>query len=130
MFPFELYDHGVIRSVSVDIFMEKQDLSAYITVVWDKTLRRSKINVSFHIKVCFLSSEAIQQSENVRSLSHKAGRGEMPGAISVFLAGERTKTQAVANSIRLDYGILVSLHVSLKLMAPFKKALHSIWMPS
>lgn len=33
MFPFELYDHGVIRSVSVDIFMEKQDLSAYITVV-------------------------------------------------------------------------------------------------
>lgn len=33
MFPFELYDLGVICSVSVDIFMEKQDMSAYITVV-------------------------------------------------------------------------------------------------
>ena len=87
-------------------------------------MRRSKINVPFHIKVCFLSTEAIQQSENVRSCSHKAGRGEMPGAISVILSRGRSKMQAVPNSISLGYGILVSLHVSLKLLVPFKKALH------
>lgn len=79
MFPFEPYDHGVICSVSVDIFMDGTGYECLHHCRLRMSVRRSKINaVPFHIKVCscfllLLSREATQQCENVKSRSHKAG---------------------------------------------------------
>lgn len=55
MFPFELYDHDVICSVSVDILMENR-IQVLASLSSDLSLRRSKINVPFHIDLRALIS--------------------------------------------------------------------------
>lgn len=119
-------------------FHGKQDTSACITVVWDMSMRRSRINVvPFHIKVCFyfyfiLFHEAVQRGENVKSQSHKARtrvkcQEQFLSFRSLGTDKQRShfeEIQVDPNSISFDSGI----SVRVKLQVPFRKARHTfLW---
>lgn len=115
MFPFELLRPWCYMLRLCGHFKwEKQDMSACITVVWDVSTRRSKINgVPFHIKVSFICPatrrDAARRCENVKSRSNKAGRGEMPGAIPVSPSGGTFRDHILRKAIKMAVVWMLSI---------------------